>query len=145
MNIENNIELAKKFFEISETSFETKSPWKLQQFIDFFNSDYNYHFEVVKEDKVVGFLLLTVVFETAELELIGIQNEYLRTGLGTSLLLEGIHFLKEKQVENLLLEVRKSNRKARLFYESQGFTPVGIRKNYYQLPTEDAILLEFKL
>ena len=46
----------------------------------------------------------------------------------------------------LMLEVRASNAPAIALYEKHGFAAVGRRKNYYDAPKEDAILmtLEFK-
>ena len=146
MTIENNNRaLATCFFDISEESFETKSPWQIEQFISFFESPYNYHFVIKEEEEIVGFLLLNVMFESAEIELIGIKKDYLRKGLGTKLLNQGLCFLEEKKVATLFLEVRASNKKARKFYENKGFMSIGVRKNYYKLPTEDAILLQLKL
>ena len=40
-----------------------------------------------------------------------------------------------------MLEVRTSNTGAQLLYEILGFVQVGIRKNYYRNPKEDALIL----
>ncbi|MEQ7217443.1 ribosomal protein S18-alanine N-acetyltransferase [Vagococcus fluvialis] len=137
--------LATCFFEISQESFDSKSPWTIEQFISFFESPFNHYFIVKEEEEIVGFLLLNVVFEAAEIELIGVRKSYLRTGLGGKLLKDGISFLKEKEVETLFLEVRASNEKARAFYEKHHFLDIGVRKNYYKSPIEDAILLQLKI
>jgi ribosomal-protein-alanine N-acetyltransferase len=44
---------------------------------------------------------------------------------------------------NLFLEVRSSNEVARHLYESEAFTQIGTRKNYYSHPCEEAIVLKF--
>ena len=41
----------------------------------------------------------------------------------------------------MTLEVRESNAPARRFYEGAGFVIMGTRKNYYEKPVEDAILM----
>mgnify|MGYP002582415600 FL=1 len=41
----------------------------------------------------------------------------------------------------MTLEVRESNLAARRLYEKNGFEIVGKRKNYYEKPAEDAILM----
>jgi ribosomal protein S18 acetylase RimI-like enzyme len=41
----------------------------------------------------------------------------------------------------IYLEVRASNRAARRLYEKFGFRTVGIRRNYYLNPVEDAIIM----
>ena len=50
-----------------------------------------------------------------------------------------------RQVEILRLEVRLSNAPARALYEQYGFTNTGVRKGYYSMPKEDALLMELVL
>lgn len=62
----------------------------------------------------------------------GIARELLRTMIGT---------LRSGGARNVYLEVRESNVPAARLYMSEGFIPVGIRKNYYDKPRENAILM----
>ena len=48
-------------------------------------------------------------------------------------------------VETVYLEVRKSNKAARMLYESEGFVKTGERRDYYADPIEDAVMMEIKL
>ena len=48
---------------------------------------------------------------------------------------------REKGLVFLTLEVRESNLPARRLYERCGFETVGTRKNYYEKPTENAVLM----
>ena len=41
----------------------------------------------------------------------------------------------------MTLEVRESNAPAIALYSKHGFVPVGLRKNYYELPRENAVLM----
>ena len=41
----------------------------------------------------------------------------------------------------LTLEVRASNQAAIALYEKHGFTQAGLRKNYYEKPREDAVIM----
>lgn len=52
--------------------------------------------------------------------------------------------LKEQVRGDMFLEVRSSNLVARQLYESEGFTVVGVRRNYYYSPLEDGIVLKFR-
>lgn len=45
------------------------------------------------------------------------------------------------KAEKWYLEVRESNLGAISFYEKLGFERVGIRKNFYTAPTENAVLM----
>ena len=53
--------------------------------------------------------------------------------------------LKEKGVCGLMLEVRQSNAPAIALYEQLGFVQVGLRKNYYRNPKENALILRKEL
>ena len=49
---------------------------------------------------------------------------------------------KEQKAEKISLEVRASNEPARALYEKWGFKAVGLRRNFYKAPTEDAVLYD---
>jgi ribosomal-protein-alanine N-acetyltransferase len=52
---------------------------------------------------------------------------------------------KERGVETVYLEVRASNERAARLYARFGFTEIGIRRDYYERPTEDARVLRLGL
>ena len=54
-------------------------------------------------------------------------------------------FLSERGVADVYLEVRVSNTPARTLYEKLGFRAVGVRKKYYRLPVEDAVVMKKQL
>ncbi|MFR0944555.1 MAG: GNAT family N-acetyltransferase [Clostridia bacterium] len=51
------------------------------------------------------------------------------------------HRMQERKVRVIHLDVRLSNTPARNLYESLGFVQDGLRKGYYDLPKEDALLM----
>lgn len=137
--------LATSFFDISEGCFSQGSPWTKKQFYSFFDQSHHCYVLSKHGETISGFLLLSICFEEAEIELIGVSTEHQREGFGHSLLKEGLELLKEKKVERLLLEVRESNKSAQLFYEKMGFRELGRRKNYYHKPQEDALIWHLDL
>ena len=48
---------------------------------------------------------------------------------------------KERELAFLTLEVRQSNAPARALYEKLGYLQAGLRRNYYENPREDAIIM----
>ena len=54
-------------------------------------------------------------------------------------------YSKEKAVASIFLEVRESNKIAINLYKSYGFQEEGIRKNYYQNPSENAVIMRNNL
>ena len=48
---------------------------------------------------------------------------------------------KQKGIQAMTLEVRVSNEPAIQLYKKMGFCSAGIRKNFYQKPIEDAMIM----
>ena len=62
-------------------------------------------------------------------------------GIGRKMLLKLMEEGVNMGVEAFTLEVRKSNVGAIHLYESLGFVTEGIRKNFYEEPVEDALIM----
>lgn len=90
--------------------------------------------------KLLGFLTASYVMDTADLTNVAVYPEHRQQGIGRMLLEQMLAELGS-DVE-VLLEVRVSNQPAIKLYEGLGFVPVGTRKNYYDHPVEDAILMK---
>lgn len=88
----------------------------------------------------IGFLDYSLIYDRIEIDNINVLEEYRNKKIGTQLLEHLIKISKEKEVKNITLEVRKSNKVARHLYKKIGFKEVAIRKYYYG--DEDAILME---
>ncbi len=65
-----------------------------------------------------------------------------KQGIGTRLLEDLLKKTKEQGVKKLFLEVRAGNEKAIALYNKMNFKEIGTRKDYYQDPVEDALLME---
>jgi [ribosomal protein S18]-alanine N-acetyltransferase len=87
----------------------------------------------------VGFAVVRVVADEAELLLIGIHPEHRRAGYGRSLLDHLVAALRAAGAARLFLEVAETNQAATAFYRDAGFEPVGRRAKYYE--GEDALVL----
>ncbi|MBR6690379.1 MAG: GNAT family N-acetyltransferase [Bacilli bacterium] len=92
---------------------------------------------VYEEDLIKGILVYQYLYDRIEIDYIVIDNEYRQLGIATKLL----NFIenKYKNIKNITLEVRESNKKAINFYLKNGFKEVTKRKNYYK--DEDGILM----
>lgn len=62
-------------------------------------------------------------------------------GIGKQMLLKLMEEGTGMGVEAFTLEVRKSNGSAIHLYESLGFVTEGVRKNFYEDPVEDALIM----
>jgi len=77
----------------------------------------------------------------AEIHLIYVRTSDRRRGFGRMLLSSFLKGLDESGVRSSYLEVRQSNQAARFLYYSMGFKLQGVRKNYYQNPSEDGLVM----
>lgn len=89
---------------------------------------------------VLGYAVLSVVLDEGSLDNIAVAPEYRRRGVADALLGALTGFGRER-LAALMLEVRPSNAPAIALYEKHGFAAVGRRKNYYDAPREDAVLM----
>ena len=98
----------------------------------------------VEDGVVAGYVGSQTVLQEADMMNIAVGEGFRRRGIARMLVEELIRRLDAYQ---LTLEVRASNAPAIALYESLGFTQVGLRKNYYHKPKEDALILrkEWKL
>lgn len=90
---------------------------------------------------IVGYAAFWCVVDQGELGNVAVDAMWRGTGIGARLVEEVIHRAARRGVREVFLEVRPSNAVARRLYEHLGFRPVGRRRNYYQAPVEDAIVL----
>jgi ribosomal-protein-alanine N-acetyltransferase len=96
------------------------------------------------EQRVAGFCAFWLVVEQAHINNLAVLPELRGHGLGTQLLEAVIAEAAHLGAELLTLEVRESNTPALRLYAKSGFERVGVRKNYYTSPVEDALILSRK-
>ncbi len=94
-----------------------------------------------EDGKVVGYAIIYFVLDEAELTRIAVDESYRCRGVGQQLMEALLKACHDKKIAKLFLEVRESNHAARIFYQKHGFVEDGVRKNFYQFPTEHAILM----
>ena len=92
-------------------------------------------------DKVVGYVGSQTVIDETDMMNIAVHPDYRRRGIAHSLIECLILELKNRGSSSLTLEVRASNAPAVTLYEKLGFEQIGLRKNYYRNPKEDALIL----
>jgi [ribosomal protein S18]-alanine N-acetyltransferase len=92
-------------------------------------------------EAVIGYAVLWCVLDQAELGNVAVSAAARGAGIGERLVREMIDRAADRGVREMFLEVRPSNAVARRLYERLGFAHVGRRRNYYQKPVEDALVL----
>lgn len=97
------------------------------------------------EDGVVGYAVVWCILDQGEIANIAVSPEHRGRGLGARLLEDMLGVAGKRGVKTMYLEVRVSNRAARSLYERFGFHRVGTRKDYYEAPREDALVMMKRL
>ncbi len=91
--------------------------------------------------KVLGYAGLLVMADEGYITNVAVFPEYRRSGVAAKLIEVFENFARGNRLAFLTLEVRPSNAAAIALYRRFGFQEVGRRKNYYDLPKEDALIL----
>lgn len=94
-------------------------------------------------EKTVGYIGAFNVGGEVSVTNIAVKQEYRNRGIATKLINTLKAKMQEEKAEFITLEVRSSNETAIRLYEKNGFNTVGLRKNFYENPKEDAILMTF--
>lgn len=124
---------------IEEETFSM--PWSRKSFQDTI-SYYHTLFLVAELDgEIAGYCGCYQSLEEAEITNIAVRRQLRGHGIGRRLLTELMRLGKEQGAFAYTLEVRVSNQAAIHLYESLGFVSFGIRKNFYEKPREDAMIM----
>ena len=124
------------------THSATAAHWSREQYDRVFGEGTPRRVALVIEEAgtLQGFLVAHEVAGEWEIENIAIAGAARRRGLGTRLLGEFLKLARAEGASAVLLEVRESNRAARLLYEKWAFEEGSRRPGYYTQPQEDAIV-----
>ena len=120
-------------------------PWSENSISSELNSRISLWFVALDGDSVAGYIGSQSVLDTADMMNVAVHPDYRRQGIGEKLVLVLAQALKEKGIRGLMLEVRESNVPAIALYEKLGFRQVGLRKNYYRAPKENALIMRKEL
>lgn len=115
--------------------------WTAKSIEDTYNQPQAFIVTAELDGKVAGYCIVYFVLDEGEIARIAVDNCFRRQGVGRKLLEQVERTCKEKGIIRLMLDVRESNESARAFYKSLGFEEDGVRKNFYEMPKENAVLM----
>lgn len=123
-------ELDKKCFAVS---------WSEQSFLEEVKNKLATYLLAKEDGKIVGYCGFWRVSGEAQVTNIAVLPEYRRRRIARTLAEKMLEICAED--EQIVLEVRESNKIAISFYKSLGFAEAGIRKHFYHDPEEDGITM----
>ena len=116
-------------------------PWSVKGFQDSLNSQDTIYLTALVDGEVAGYCGLLRSFEEADITNVAVAETFQGKGIAFAMLKELLALGAEKGILNFTLEVRVSNAPAIHVYEKLGFVNEGIRKNFYDMPKEDAMIM----
>ena len=116
-------------------------PWSEMSIASELRSIWSYWVVALCADTVVGYIGSQSSIDESDVMNVAVHPDWRRQGIAENLIEHLIRELKSRGSKALMLEVRASNAPAIALYEKLGFRQVGLRKNYYKNPKEDALIL----
>lgn len=116
-------------------------PWSKKDIFSYICSDTGMCFTALDEGEPIAYIIGRKIPPEGEIYRIAVREDKRQRGIGCRLLSYALKTERGSGVETVFLEVRKKNLPARALYRSYGFTEIGERKNYYQNPIDDAVIM----
>lgn len=94
---------------------------------------------------LIGFIAARLYADEMHINNIAVDVSARRLGVGGRLLTHIADIGARRGAQGISLEVRESNITAQKLYQAYNFATVGVRKNYYKNPIENALLMSARL
>lgn len=125
--------------EIEQSIFS--QPWSRKGFADALQMDQTIYLTARVDGQIAGYCGCLQVLDEADITNVAVAQDFRRCGVAEKMLRRLLSLGEEKGVNAFTLEVRQSNAAAIALYEKLGFECCGIRRGFYDLPREDAVIM----
>lgn len=125
--------------ELEKQCFST--PWSKESLETELSNNFARFFVAVKNGDVMGYIGCHNILGEAYITNVAVSPEHRKQGVGEFLVKNLVEAMRTEKADFVTLEVRKSNYPAIGLYEKCAFKVVGERKNFYEKPCEDAVLM----
>ncbi len=116
-------------------------PWSPASFLEMLRGNHTFYVVAEEEGKIIGSCGVMQVLDEGNITNVVIEKESRRKGIGGAMLSFLLEEGKKQGITAYTLEVRVSNAEAVRLYEKLGFVSEGRRKNFYEKPKEDALIM----
>ena len=121
------------------------NPWSVEDFAEAVKSDTQIYLVAQDKQQIIGFVGMVTAADEGDITHIAVDALQRRKHVATLLLEKLFQISMQKQIKSIFLEVRQHNEPAQKLYEKMGFESMGVRKNYYHNPIENAIIMKKEL
>lgn len=116
-------------------------PWSEKDIFSYICSSTGMCFTALEDGEPIAYIIGQKIAPEAEIYRIAVREDKRERGIGYRLLSYALKTERGSGVETVFLEVRESNIPARALYKAYGFEEISIRNNYYQNPSENAVIM----
>ncbi len=124
--------------ELLDACFD-ESAWSIESIASQLDKADSYCAVAVDEGKVVGYIAFEAIADEGSIVELAVDSAHRRKGVGRKL--AELMLTSCSGVRTVCLEVRASNTAAKALYEALDFEAISVRKNYYDSPREDAVIM----
>jgi [ribosomal protein S18]-alanine N-acetyltransferase len=124
--------------EIEKTCFSM--PWSRDGFADTLAMKEAIFLVAKNEETVVGYVGMYTAADEGEITNVAVAPSFRRQNVAKKLMEALQAQAIDLEIARIFLEVRPSNDAAIRLYETCGYKKLGIRRNFYQKPKEDALI-----
>ena len=125
-------------------NFSFQNPWRASTFLgEIANSGISFPYVIIHRnfERIIGYIIYWKIQKEVQICNFAIHPDFRRKGIGESVMQRVIKRIQRDGGVYVFLEVRPSNLAARSLYKKLGFKILGARKDYYQTPVEDALIM----
>lgn len=125
--------------KIEERTFSM--PWSAKDFLQMIKDENALYLTAKSDGILIACCGVRNILGDGEITNVVVDEPYRKRGIGSRMLSELLKKGKQIGIKAFTLEVRKSNEAAIRLYEKAGFVTEGIRKNFYEKPVEDGLIM----
>lgn len=116
--------------------------WSENMFRELLENPLTHGFTAENNGEILGFILFYLLPPEMQILNVAVRKSARKQKLGSLLLKSAINYA---DINLVTLEVRASNQPAINLYKKFGFKIDGVRKNYYERPKENAVLMSLEI
>ncbi|MDO4454029.1 MAG: ribosomal protein S18-alanine N-acetyltransferase [Eubacteriales bacterium] len=133
---------AKDLDQVAEIEKETFSmPWSKESLMDFLKREDVVFLTAEENGEILGYCGYLKIMDEADILNVAVKEGHRGKHIGSDMIQKLLEEGNRQGIFRFTLEVRQSNLAAIHIYEKAGFVSAGIRKNFYEKPTENGIIM----
>lgn len=116
-------------------------PWSFDAFKSAMALPHTIYLVACAGREILGYCGMYISLDEGEIPNVAVRPDARNRRVGERMLSELLRRGADRGVASVFLEVRAGNEPARKLYARLGFEAAGVRKNFYEKPVEDAVIM----